>query len=115
MDKTYKVYIFKGVPQLKCTGWTVCTMSLIDCFKNVFTTRYARNMKDFYNCNFRYDIVQKTIKDIYSDIGEGAIFIPFSTTIDRDDVIKYLKAGLTVYFMRAAEYNTMKKDYLNYM
>lgn len=114
-NKTYNVYIFKGVMQVKTCGPVLYKMSLLDCFKKVFTTSYLRDMQAFFKCNFSYDIKEKTINDIYNDVEAGIVYIPFSKEVDRDDVIKYLKAGLQVYFMRAREYSTMKSEYKKFL
>lgn len=114
-NKKYTIYKFIGVPITKCHGVEVYKMPLADVFKRVFSTSFDRTMEDFYKRDYRYETERKDIKEIYNDVRAGIVFIPFSKTIDKSEVISYLRAGLDVRFMRAKDYNTMKKDYISFM
>jgi hypothetical protein len=114
-NKTYTIYKFIGVPITKCRGVEVYKMPLADVFKRVFTTSFDRTMEDFYKRNYSYETEQKDIKGIYNSVRAGVVFIPFSKTVDKSEVISYLRAGLEVRFMKTRDYNTMKKDYVSFM
>ena len=114
-SKTYTIYKFIGVELTKCKGKELYKMSLADSFKRLFTTSFDRTMEDFYNRRYSYETEEKTIKEIYNDVRAGIVFVPFSKTIDKSEVISYLRAGLDVRFMRTKDYNTMKKDYISFM
>ena len=112
----YDVYTFSGLWQYKCKGRELKTMSLKECFENVFSTHYDSNMKQFYeNTNFHFDIRRATISDIFRWIEQGFAIIPFSVSVDKQDVIKYIDAGLQVLFMRAGEFKKMQKAYKEYV
>ena len=114
-SKTYTIYKFIGIELTKCHDKELYKMSLADSFKRLFTTSFDRTMEDFYNRRYSYDIQEKTLKEIYNDVRAGIVFVPFSKTIDKSEVISYLRAGLDVRFMRTRDYNTMKKDYISFM
>lgn len=114
-SKTYTIYKFIGVPITKCRGTEIYKMSLADSFKRLFTTSFDRTMEDFYNRNYSYETESKDIKAIYNDVHAGIVFVPFSKTVDKNEVISYLRAGLDVRFMRTRDYNTMKKDYISFI
>ena len=114
-SKTYTIYKFIGIPQFYCTGRKVYKMSLEDCFRRVFSTRFDRTMEDFYKRNYEYETESKTIQQIYNSVGKGIIYVPFSKTIDKDVIKAYLRAGLEVRFMRTKDYNLMKKDYVSFI
>ena len=112
----YNVYIFTGIPDYGTSGSVeVKKMSLLECFNKVFTKYYERNMKDFFDKGFSYDIKEMTVKDIFDAIGNKTVFIPFSVSVVREDVIKYLNAGLQVLFMKAGEFKQMQKAYKEYL
>ena len=112
----YNVYIFTGIPDYGTSGSVeVQKMSLLECFENVFTKYYERNMKDFFDKGFSYDIKEMTVKDIFDAIGNKTVFIPFSVSVVREDVIKYLNAGLQVLFMKAGEFKKMQKAYKEFV
>ena len=112
----YNVYIFTGISDYGTSGSVeVQKMSLLECFENVFTKYYERNMKDFFDKGFSYDIKQMTVKDIFDAIGNKTVFIPFSVSVYKQEVINYLKAGFSVAFMRAGEFKKMQKAYKEYL
>ena len=87
-------------------------MTLKKCLDKVFLSPYSQlNMKQFWSCNFCYDITKLSLEDIRDLVEKGYVFIPFSVNVDRDDVLAYINAGLKPLFMRAKEYITMKKEY----
>jgi hypothetical protein len=114
-SKTYTTYKFIGIELTRCKGKEIYRMSLADSFKRLFTTSFDRTMEDFYKRNYSYETESKTLEEIYNDVRAGIVFIPFSKTIDKNEVISYLRAGLEVRFMRTKDYNTMKKDYISFM
>lgn len=112
MEK-FSVYDFRGDIQ---RGWhgehRIEKMSLKKCLDKVFSSPYSQlNMKQFWECHFYYDITKLSLEDIRDLVGKGYVFIPFSSNVDRDDVLAYINAGLKPLFMRAKEYITMKKEY----
>ena len=112
----YNVYIFTGIPDYRTSGSVeVQKMSLLECFNKVFTKYYERNMKDFFDKGFSYDIKEMTVKDIFDAVGNKTVFIPFSVSVVREDVIKYLNAGFSVAFMKAKEFKQMQKAYKEYV
>lgn len=114
-SKTYTIYKFIGIELTKCHGKELYKMSLADSFKRLFTTSFDRTMEDFYKRNYAYETERKDIKAIYNDVRAGVVFVPFSKTVDKSEVISYLRAGLDVRFMRTRDYNTMKKDYISFI
>ena len=112
----YNVYIFTGIPDYRTSGTVkVKKMSLLKCFENVFSAYYERNMRDFLARSFSYDIKKMTVKDIFDAVGNKTVFIPFSVSVVREDVIKYLNAGLQVLFMKAGEFKKMQKAYKEFV
>ena len=112
----YNVYIFNGIPDYGTSGSVeVQKMSLLECFENVFSKYYERNMKDFFDRSFSYDIKQMTVKDIFNAVGNKTVFIPFSVSVVREEVIKYINAGFSVAFMRAVEFKKMQKEYKEFV
>lgn len=112
----YNVYIFTGIYIYRLSGAVeVQKMSLLKCFEDVFSTHYERNMKAFFDRSFSYDIKKMTVKDIFNAVGNKTVFIPFSVSVDKEEVIKYLNAGFSVAFMRAGEYRKMQKEYIEYV
>lgn len=111
MEK-FTVYDFKGVPHQSWNGERrVDKMTLKECFDKVFLTVFQRNMKEFHDCRFYYDITELSLEDIRDLVEKGYVFIPFSVNVDKDDVLAYINAGLKPLFMKAKEYITMKKEY----
>lgn len=114
-SKTYIIYKFTGIYITKCCEVRLYKMSLADCFKRIFTTSFDRTMEDFFNRKYAFDSESKDIKAIYNDVRAGVVFVPFSKTVDKNEVISYLRAGLDVRFMRTRDYNTMKKEYISFI
>ena len=112
MEK-FSVYEFKGVPyQTLNEGRRFHKMTLKKCFNEVFSAPYSqRNMKQFWECNYSYNVTELSVLDIRDLVGKGYVFIPFSSNVDKGDVLAYISAGLKPLFMRAKEYITMKKEY----
>lgn len=53
----YNVYIFTGILNYRTSGSVeVKKMSLLECFENVFSAYYERNMRDFLARRFSYGI-----------------------------------------------------------
>lgn len=112
----YNVYIFTGIYIHRLSGAVeVQKMSLLKCFEDVFSTSYDKNMKAFFDRNFSYDIKQMTVKDIINAVGNKTVFIPFSVSVDKEEVINYLNTGFSVAFMRAGEFKKMQKAYIEYV
>ena len=112
----WSVYIFTGIPSYGTSGSVeVQKMSLMECFENVFNAYYERNMRDFLDRRFSYDIKKMTVKDIFDAVGNKTIFIPFSVSVDKKEVIKYLDAGFSVAFIKATEFKQMQKAYKEYV
>ena len=112
----YNVYIFTGIPNYRTPGSVeVQKMSLMECFNKVFSAYYERNMKAFFDVGFSYDIKEMTVKDIFDAVGNKTVFIPFSVSVCREEVIKYLDAGFSVAFMKAGEFKQMQKAYKEYV
>ena len=110
------VYIFAGIPNYGTYGSVeVQKMSLMECFENVFNAYYERNMRDFLARSFSYDIKKMTVKDIFDAVGNKTVFIPFSVSVNKEEVIKYLDAGFSVVFMKATEFKQMQKAYKEYV
>ena len=107
----FNVYIFTGIPG----SVEVQKMSLLECFENVFNTYYERNMRDFLARSFSYDIKEMTVKDIFDAVGNKTVFIPFSVSVCREEVIKYINAGFSVVFMKTTEFKQMQKAYKEYV
>lgn len=112
---TYDVYTFSGIWQYKYKGRELKTMSLKECFEEVFSTYYDRDMKQFYEAGFHFDIRKATISDIFRWIGQGVAIVPFSDSIDKWEVMKYVDAGFHVLFMKSREYKQMQKAYEKYV
>lgn len=112
----YNVYIFVGIPKLGTSGSVkVKKMSLLECFKAEFSNYYESNMRDFLNRRFSYDIKKMTVKDIFDAVGNKTVFIPFSVSVDKEEVINYIKAGFSVAFMKATEFKQMQKAYKEFV
>ena len=112
----YNVYIFTGISNYGTSGSVeVQKMSLMECFENVFNAYYERNMRDFLDRSFSYDIKEMTVKDIFDAVGNKTVFIPFSVSVCREEVIKYLDAGFSVLFMKTTEFKQMQKAYKEYV
>ena len=112
----YNVYIFTGIPSYGTSrSVEVQKMSLTECFNKVFTKYYERNMKDFFDKGFSYDIKEMTVKDIFDAVENKTVFIPFSVSVVREDVIKYLNAGFSVAFMKRTQFKQMQKAYKEYV
>ena len=112
----YNVYIFAGIPSYGTSGSVeVQKMSLMKCFNKVFSAYYERNMRDFLARSFSYDIKKMTVKDIFDAVGNKTVFIPFSVSVDKEEVIKYLDAGFSVAFMKTTEFKQMQKAYKEYV
>ena len=112
----YNVYIFTGISNYGTSGSVeVQKMSLMECFENVFNAYYERNMRDFLARSFSYDIQKMTVKDIFDAVGNKTVFIPFSVSVCREEVIKYLDAGFSVLFMKTTEFKQMQKAYKEYV
>ena len=112
----YNVYRFTGIPSYGTSGSVeVQKMSLMECFNKVFSAYYERNMRDFLARSFSYDIKKMTVKDIFDAVGNKTVFIPFSVSVCREEVIKYLDAGFSVAFMKATEFKQMQKAYKEYV
>jgi hypothetical protein len=118
MEK-FSVYEFKGVPHQSWNGERrVEKMTLKKCINEVFYVpgngrwfEGQRDMKQFWDCNYHYNIIKRSLEDIRDSVENGYLFIPFSKNVDKDDVLAYINAGLKPLFMRAKEYITMKKAY----
>lgn len=111
MEK-FTVYDFKGVPYQSWNGERrIAKMTLKKCLDKVFSTSFQRNMKQFGECRFYYEITLLSVEDIRDLVGKGYVFIPFSSNVDKADVLSYIRAGLKPLFMHAKEYITMKKEY----
>ena len=104
----YNVYIFNGISSYQ-------KMSLMECFENVFNAYYERNMRDFLARGFSYDIKKMTMKDVFDAVGNKTVFIPFSVSVNKEEVIKYLDAGFSVCFMKTTEFKQMQKAYKEYV
>ena len=112
----YNVYIFTGIPSYGTSGSVkVKKMSLMECFNKVFSSYYERNMRDFLARSFSYDIKKMTVKDIFDAVGNKTVFIPFSVSVDKEEVINYLNAGFSVVFMKTTEFKQMQKAYKEYV
>ena len=112
----YNVYIFNGVPSYGTPGSVeVQKMSLMECFNQVFSAYYEKNMRDFLARGFSYDIKKMTMKDVFDAVGNKTVFIPFSVSVDKEEVIKYLNAGFSVAFMKATDFKQMQKAYKEYV
>lgn len=111
MEK-FSVYEFKGVPHQSMNGeHRVQKMTLKECFDKVFSTSFQRNMKQFYDCHYVYESMRLSVLDIRDLVEKGYVFIPFSSKVDKDDVLNYIRSGLKPLFMNCKEYNSMKKAY----
>ena len=112
----YNVYIFTGISSYGTSGSVeVQKMSLMECFNQVFSAYYERNMRDFLARGFSYDIKKMTVKEIFNAVGNKTVFIPFSVSVCREEVIKYLDAGFSVVFMKTTEFKQMQKAYKEYV
>ena len=112
----YNVYIFNGVHSYGTSGSVeVQKMSLMECFNQVFSAYYERNMRDFLARGFSYDIKKMTMKDVFDAVGNKTVFIPFSVSVDKEEVIKYINAGFSVAFMKTTEFKQMQKAYKEYV
>ena len=112
----WNVYIFNGIPSYGTSGSVeVQKMSLMECFNKVFNAYYERNMRDFLARRFSYDIKKMTVKDIFDAVGNKTVFIPFSVSVDKEEVINYLNAGFSVAFMKTTEFKQMQKAYKEYV
>ena len=112
----YNVYIFTGISNYGTPGSVeVQKMSLVECFENVFSAYYERNMRDFLARSFSYKKKKMTVKDIFDAVGNKTVFIPFSVSVDKEAVINYLNAGFSVAFMRVTEFKQMQKAYKEYV
>ena len=107
----FNVYVFTGIPG----SVEVQKMSLLECFENVFNTYYERNMRDFLDRSFSYDIKEMTVKDIFDAVRNKTVFIPFAVSVDKEEVIKYINAGFSVAFMKTTEFKQMQKAYKEYV
>ena len=112
----YNVYRFNGISSYGTSGSVeVQKMSLMECFNKVFNAYYERNMRDFLARSFSYDIKKMTMKDVFDAVGNKTVFIPFSVSVDKEEVIKYLNAGFSVMFMKTTEFRQMQKAYKEYV
>lgn len=107
----YNVYIFTGIPIYRTSGAVeVKKMTLLECFNY-----YGRNMKDFLDRSFSYDIKEMTVKGIFDAVGNKTVFIPFSVSVSKEEAIKYINAGFSVAFMKTTEFRQMQKAYKEYV
>ena len=112
----YNVYIFTGIPSYGTSGSVeVQKMNLMECFENVFNAYYERNMRDFLARSFSYVTKKMTVKDISDAVENKTVFIPFSVSVDKEEVIKYINAGFSVAFMKTTEFRQMQKAYKEYV
>ena len=72
-------------------------------------------MKDFFDRSFSYDIKKMTVKDLFNAVGNKTVFIPFSVSVSKKEVINYINAGFSVAFMKAGEFKKMQKAYKEYV
>lgn len=103
--KEYTIYHYKGITKgnKSYCSFTTGVESL---------SYYSHTVKDFFehkNTIFRSCSI--TLKEARKMVEEGKIFIPISSTIDSDEILKYCNIGLIPVFMKAKEYNQFKKDY----
>ena len=112
----YNVYSFAGILSYGTPGSVeVQKMSLLECFENIFNAYYKINMRDFIVGSFSYDIKKMTVKDIFDAVGNKTVFMPFSVSVDKEEVINYLNAGFSVVFMKTTEFKQMQKAYKEYV
>ena len=112
----FDVYIFTGIPSYRTSG-SVKTqkMTLLECLENVFNAYYERNMRDFLARRFSYDIKKMTVRDVFDAVGNKTVFIPFSVSVGKEEVINYINAGFSVVFVKATEFRQMQKAYKEYV
>ena len=116
MEYEYNVYIFAGIPIYRTSGTIeVKKITLLECFNAEFSNYYEKNMKDFFDRSFSYDIKKMTVKDIFNADGNKTVFIPFSVSVNKEEVINYINAGFSVAFMKAGEFKKMQKAYKEYV
>lgn len=112
-EKVYNTYTFSGVWQWKSKGQELKAMSLKECFQTVFSTSYDNDMKQFFETrNFHFDMREMSLEDIRENVEKGFVFFPFSSTVRKNEVMQYMDAGFNVLFMRAKDFNAMKKEYI---
>lgn len=107
--ETFDVYFFAGIWLNKPKGKELKTLTLEECFTDVFSTSYDTNMKAFFERGYYFNVRKPDIDDIKRWIEQGCIIIPFSADVSKKDVQRYLKAGFDVVFMKVAEFRKMRK------
>ena len=115
MEK-FTVYNFTGLWQWKSKGKQLKKMSLKTCFEKVFNTVFQDNMKQFFETNdFNFETKNLTVQDIFKIVEAGYMIIPFSVSVTKEEVLRYINTGFQILFMRAGEFNKMKKAYKDYI
>ena len=64
---------------------------------------------------FLMTLKKMTVKDIFDAVGNKTVFIPFSVSVAKEEVIKYINAGFSVAFMKTTEFKQMQKAYKEYV
>ena len=59
--------------------------------------------------------LKMTVKDIFNAVGNKTVFIPFSVSVNKEEVINYINAGFSIAFMKAGEFKKMQKAYKEYV
>lgn len=60
-----------------------------------------------------YTMEEKTLDDIREDIAENkAVYFPVTVTMYAQDISNYNKLGFTCYLVKAADFKTIKADYV---
>lgn len=107
MDK-FTVYIFKGTysPYLG-----VKEISLKSYLKDCFNYSGA-DIKAFFKHKYcSFDSVEYTTEEIRQKVSEGMAIFPISETKEIKEVLNYIDIGLNPVFMKARDFQKLKKVY----
>lgn len=106
-EKLYTVFSFVG--RIHCGK---DTLEYIPLEKYLSTEGYGDTVKDFFQYRGVYfESREMSISDIRDNISRGFVVFAISSTVKLKEVEDYVKAGFNVLFMRAKEYNAMRKEY----
>ena len=108
-EKLYTVFSFVGRIHEYCDKTTLEYIPL----KEYLTNKGCGDtVKDFFSYRGLYfESREMSIPDIRDNVSRGFVVFAISSTVKLKEVKDYIEAGFNVLFMRAKDYNAMRKEY----